>query len=60
MVKAIKTPKKTPKEAPKYTSASVYKNGKIARTFSLGMHGKDFEKLAEQYAGKISGKVISK
>jgi len=59
MVKAIKTPKKTP-TAPKYTSASVYKNGKIARTFSLGMHGKDFEKLAEQYAGKISGKVISK
>jgi len=33
------------------------KFGSYVRTYSLEKHGKDFEKLAQQFAKKIEGKV---
>lgn len=32
-------------------------NGEYVRTYTKELHGKDAEKLANQFAGKISGKV---
>lgn len=38
--------------------ASVYKdNGEFVRTYSKSVHGKDFKKLAKEFASKISGSV---
>lgn len=38
--------------------ASVYKeNGEFVRTYSKSVHGKDFKKLAKEFAGKIGGSV---
>ena len=38
--------------------ASVYKeNGEFVRAYSKEVHGKDFKKLAKEFAGKIGGQV---
>lgn len=38
--------------------ASVYKeNGEFVRAYSKSIHGKDFKKLAKEFAGKIGGQV---
>lgn len=38
--------------------ASVYKeNGEFVRAYSKSVHGKDFKKLAKEFAGKIGGQV---
>jgi hypothetical protein len=40
------------------TSVSVYSSRNVlVRSYSLELHGKDFEKLAAEYAGKIKGSV---
>jgi len=40
------------------TKADVYdKNGNFVRAYDEEIHGKDFKKLADEYAKKISGKV---
>ena len=40
------------------TKVDVYdKNGNFVRTYDEEIHGKDFKKLADEYAKKISGKV---
>jgi hypothetical protein len=40
------------------TSFDVYDvNGVVVRTYSLEEHGEDAEKLANQYANKIGGKI---
>ena len=39
-------------------SASVYTSkGSFVRTYTSEIHGKDYKKLAEMYAGKISGSI---
>jgi predicted fused transcriptional regulator/phosphomethylpyrimidine kinase len=35
----------------------IAKDGGVARTYTVDIHGKDAEKLAHQYAGKIGGTV---
>jgi len=49
------------KEEPKKDSKKVCKlydrNGKLARVYSLELHGKDYKKLAEGYARKKGFKV---
>ncbi len=38
--------------------SSVYKeNGEFVRTYSKSLHGKDFKKLAKEFASKIGGSV---
>ncbi len=39
-------------------SASVMKNGQVVRTYSLDLHGKEFEELALQYSKKIGGSIV--
>jgi hypothetical protein len=67
IIKAVTPPvedvQSTP-EAPKVsqetkTSFDVHnRDGGFVRTYSVELHGEDAEKLANQYAGKIGGKVI--
>lgn len=60
-VKALLEEKKIePVEAPEEEegeSATVTKNGNFVRSYTKEVHGKNFRKLAEEYAGKIGGKV---
>jgi len=47
----LKTPVKT-------DAIVIDKNGEKVRTYSLEIHGAEFDKLAQEFAKKISGKVV--
>ena len=48
----------TEEEETNEDEASVYKeNGEFVRAYSKEVHGKDFKKLAKEFAGKIGGQV---
>jgi hypothetical protein len=54
----IVTPEAVTNTAVKTEFVVTNSSGVEVRTYSVDIHGEEAEKLANEYAGKISGKVI--